>query len=72
MKKLERMKKELQIMAEADEAVVNMLMYTNLSQDLHNEIAHNLEKMREEFDKLENEYYDLKIKTSGKKISVDN
>ena len=59
---LKKMEKELQAMAEADEAVVSMLMKTNLPQDLHNEIGYNLEKMRKEFDKLENEYYDLKIK----------
>ena len=56
------MRKELQVMAEADEAVVRMLMQTNLPQELHNEIAYNLEKMRKEFDELENKYYDLKIK----------
>lgn len=60
---LEKMKKELQVIAEADEAVVSMLMKTNLPQELHNEIAYNLEKMRKEFDRLENKYYDLKIKT---------
>ena len=59
------MKKELQIMAEADEAVVNMLVYTNLPQELHNEIVGNLEKMRKEFDELENKYYDLKINRGG-------
>ena len=63
---LEKMKKELQVMAEADEAVVSMLMKTNLSQDLHNKIACNLDEMRKEFDKLENEYYDLKIKTRSR------
>lgn len=62
MRKIEKMKKELQVMAEADEAIVSMLMKTNLPQELHNEIARNLEKMRKEFDELENKYYDLKIK----------
>ena len=65
---LEKMKKELQIMAEADEAVVSMLMYTNLPQELHNEIAYNLEEMRKEFDKLENKYYDLKQRNRQKWI----
>ena len=60
------MKKELQVMAEADEAVVSMLMQINLPQELHNEIAHSLEKMRKEFDELENKYYDLKIKKGDK------
>lgn len=63
---LEKMKKELQIMAEADIAVVNMLMKTNLPQELHDRIAYNLNEMRKEFDKLENEYYDLKIKTRSR------
>lgn len=62
MKNIKEMKKELQIMAEADVAIVDMLMYTDLPQELHYEIAYNLEKIRKEFDELENKYYDLKIK----------
>ena len=53
-------------MAEADEAVVSLLMKTNLSQELHNKIACNLNELRKEFDKLENRYYDLKIKTRSR------
>ena len=62
----EEIKKELQVMAEADEAVVSLLMKTNLSQELHNKIACNLNELRKEFDKLENRYYDLKIKTRSR------
>ena len=62
---LEKMKKELQIIAEADEATVKFLANTNVSQELQDKIACGLEKMREEFDELENEYYELKAKARG-------